>query len=59
MMIDDEDYWSVYFTVYYTFDSGIYMGAEYMHQWFDGDVNGGGDHDADADMFGFITGWSF
>jgi hypothetical protein len=56
---EEEDYYNLYATMYYNFENGISVGLEYCHQWFDGDLYAGGDHEAEAQAIGFVTSWSF
>lgn len=61
----DVDYWQAGASVYYNFDNGMYMGLEYYHVWMDADLDEGtianvdDNLDADADIFGFVMGYSF
>ncbi len=68
---EDVDYWNLYMTAYYTMNSNVQIGVEYMHQWFDGEgdywdstapnanVSRGFDFDSDMDVFGVVTKFSF
>jgi hypothetical protein len=65
---DDVEYWNLYMTAYYTMNSNVRIGVEYLHQWFDAEgkywdpVNNasrGIDWDTDADIIGVITSFSF
>ncbi len=59
------EYWNLYLTGYYTLNSNVKLGLEYMHQWFDGDLKyfdtapRTANLEADADYLGFISTFSF
>lgn len=61
---EEVDFWQAGASVYYNFDNGMYMGVEYYHAWMDADLEVGtqnidDDYDAEADILGFVMGYSF
>ncbi|MFH0912018.1 MAG: hypothetical protein V1918_11005 [Planctomycetota bacterium] len=53
----DESLWSASLGASYTFDNGIKLLLQYMHEWYKNDLDGW--ENADADILAFRTAWEF
>ncbi|MCX7935927.1 MAG: hypothetical protein N3A66_11795, partial [Planctomycetota bacterium] len=56
---EEERYGQAAANISYSFDNGITLILEYAHAWYDGDIDGAGKVEREADMIGFRTAWEF